>query len=225
MTDYQNLLKLALMEIRKITHEESIAWEKINSEAIHKINNHISKLEGVVFSVSDYLMIKVYKELNLDLYWVRLNMNLLNCEINVLYITVDALKFHPDRYIIKEKEESTPERQQYFAEYISLSHLAGNISHFITAKTDKVQGDIPFKTYLMKDNRTGYIKIGKSKIPKIRERTLQSEVPDCNILIIINSNVETELHELYQDKRVRGEWFRLSDMDIKYIKETYLRNQ
>ena len=36
--------------------------------------------------------------------------------------------------------------------------------------------------YLMLDNRNGYIKIGYSKTPEKREKTLQSEVPDITLL-------------------------------------------
>lgn len=74
--------------------------------------------------------------------------------------------------------------------------------------------------YLMIDNSNGYYKIGRSIKPKKRERTLQSEKPTIDLLFYWSSYliVETELHEYFADKRIRGEWFNLTDEDIQYIK-------
>jgi len=69
----------------------------------------------------------------------------------------------------------------------------------------------------MIDNRNGYIKIGKSKNINYREKTLQSEVPEIELLCYIDYNIEKELHSMCDDKRVRGEWFNLSKKDINLI--------
>ena len=74
--------------------------------------------------------------------------------------------------------------------------------------------------YVMIDKNTGYYKIGRSINPIIRERTLQSEKPTIDMLFNYPStnNCETELHDIYSKKRVRGEWFDLSGSDLKDIK-------
>jgi len=77
------------------------------------------------------------------------------------------------------------------------------------------------KTYLMKDESTGLIKIGRSVSPSIRERTLQAEKPTISLLKVCDSLVERELHEQYENNRVRGEWFNLSDEEIAKIVEEY----
>ena len=77
------------------------------------------------------------------------------------------------------------------------------------------------KTYLMLDNNNGYIKIGRSINPKKRETTLQSEKPDITLLKICDCNIETKLHKMFKDKRVRGEWFSLSKEDISYIVDPF----
>lgn len=77
------------------------------------------------------------------------------------------------------------------------------------------------KTYLMKDESTGFIKIGRSVSPSIRERTLQAEKPTISLLKVCDSLVERELHEQYENNRVRGEWFNLSDEEIAKIVEEY----
>lgn len=77
------------------------------------------------------------------------------------------------------------------------------------------------KTYLIKDNRTGATKIGKSNNPYKREKTLQSEVLSLELLYICDDNIESLLHKKYKDKRIRGEWFNLTDKDIEYIVNKY----
>jgi hypothetical protein len=75
--------------------------------------------------------------------------------------------------------------------------------------------------YLMKDKRNGYIKIGYSKTPEFREKTLQSEVPDIEMIYYNfgRLKLEKELHKAYDHKRIRGEWFELNIGDIEQIKE------
>lgn len=76
-----------------------------------------------------------------------------------------------------------------------------------------------FKTYLMHDSQRGYYKIGKSRNPKVRETTLQAELPTIDLIHVIDSDIELYLHQKFDAKRVRGEWFRLSQDDINYIKK------
>lgn len=66
------------------------------------------------------------------------------------------------------------------------------------------------KTYLMINTSTNYYKIGKSYNPILRERTLKAELPTLDIVSICNIDIERQLHEKFEIKRVRGEWFRLS---------------
>lgn len=81
--------------------------------------------------------------------------------------------------------------------------------------------------YLMKDQTNNYYKIGYSKTPEYRERTLQSEKP--TIEMICNKRLpsrklaeafEKALHSVFADKRHRGEWFRLDDNDVAQIVES-----
>jgi len=74
--------------------------------------------------------------------------------------------------------------------------------------------------YLMYDRNTGYYKIGISKDPKHREKTLQSEKPTIELFHKFKSNKETEtiLHSMFDKKRIRGEWFNLNSNDVEYIK-------
>ncbi len=78
--------------------------------------------------------------------------------------------------------------------------------------------------YLMKDTSTNYHKIGFSKTPEYRERTLQSEKPTIEMICYkklpsrkIAESFEKALHHVFADKRVRGEWFNLDSNDVVEI--------
>jgi len=73
------------------------------------------------------------------------------------------------------------------------------------------------KTYLIKNSRNGLYKIGKSYNPNFREKTLQSEEPDINMVKVWEYDIEEFLHRKYNDCRVRGEWFKLNKSQVNFI--------
>ena len=77
--------------------------------------------------------------------------------------------------------------------------------------------------YIMIDHNTKYYKIGKSDNPLKREKTLQSEKPTIELVYKFECEYgqEKELHNKYNSKRIRGEWFNLDVNDIEYIKTNY----
>jgi len=79
------------------------------------------------------------------------------------------------------------------------------------------------KVYVMIDKNTGYYKIGRSKNPNQREKTLQSEKPTIEMLFNRDARVKDEkkLHDMFDKKRVRGEWFDLKGSDLGLIKEYF----
>jgi len=84
----------------------------------------------------------------------------------------------------------------------------------------------PTNVYVMKDESNGFYKIGKSINPSIRESTLQAEKPSVTLIFSYSatSKHERELHKMFAEKRLRGEWFRLNQDDLSQIK-TYLENE
>lgn len=81
--------------------------------------------------------------------------------------------------------------------------------------------------YLMNDTANGYYKIGMSNSPAYRESTLQSEKP--TIVKVCQKKypsrkiaraVEAALHRVYENGRIRGEWFLLKEKDVWEIKQT-----
>jgi len=82
--------------------------------------------------------------------------------------------------------------------------------------------------YLMLDSNTGYHKIGISNKPEYREKTLQSEKPTIELIISksfpsrrIARSFEKALHESFNSKNVRGEWFNLDNEEVVQIKESF----
>ncbi len=79
----------------------------------------------------------------------------------------------------------------------------------------------PRKTiiYLMRNDRTGLIKIGHSRNPSAREETLQSQEPEVTLFWTHEGTTDDELrlHEEFAANRVRGEWFSLTPSQIEAI--------
>jgi hypothetical protein len=119
------------------------------------------------------------------------------CTDNIDDINNILLEKHIEQYMVMFNKEKTVKK-------ITVSHL-----------------------YIMTDTKNGFHKIGISKEPKHRESTLQSEKP--SILLIWSSpvpiknvnKIEAILHEKFSSKRIRGEWFDLSDDDIYFIKNSF----
>lgn len=76
--------------------------------------------------------------------------------------------------------------------------------------------------YLLKGDR-GFYKIGRAKNPKDRMKTFGVTLPfdvefECVIKASNMYELEAALHRYFVDKRGEGEWFSLSDQDVKRIK-------
>lgn len=77
--------------------------------------------------------------------------------------------------------------------------------------------------YLIHDTQTNCYKIGLSKNPSKRLSSLQTATP--NKLVLLHeietsrmSSLEKELHYKFQANHLNGEWYALSDNDIRYIR-------
>lgn len=83
--------------------------------------------------------------------------------------------------------------------------------------------------YLMVNEETGLIKIGRSKNPKYREGTLHSKEPTVHRVAFWKADKELEklLHDRYAKSRIRGEWFRLTFKqlnDLERFVQEYLQS-
>lgn len=71
-------------------------------------------------------------------------------------------------------------------------------------------------TYIMTDN-TGLYKIGRSSNIETRLKQLSIGNPSLILLLYIEGNYEKDLHDKFANKHVKGEWYRLSKSDLKWI--------
>ena len=96
---------------------------------------------------------------------------------------------------------------------------------FMSKKQNKKTANVnhlkTIKTYIIKDDLNNTYKIGRSIDPLKREKTLQSEKPNLKLIKIFENNIEKELHDLYKHCRLRGEWFKLNKVQLKYICKNY----
>lgn len=81
--------------------------------------------------------------------------------------------------------------------------------------------------YIMQNRQNNYYKIGRSIDTEHREKTLQSQEPDIVLIEKWSASAEVEimLHRRFKEKRLRGEWFKLTDDDLEEIRafmESYL---
>lgn len=80
----------------------------------------------------------------------------------------------------------------------------------------KAPNEIRKRLYLIRNERNGYYKIGISRNPFDRVRTLQSEEPELSLIGHWEADIEKERywHNVFKDCRLRGEWFSLSEDQV-----------
>ena len=130
----------------------------------------------------------------------------------------------------ESKENLITVIKKFGADYTSA--VLTNISDYQPIETREIEASTDKKdnacyVYLMHDTANGYYKIGISNKPYYREKTLQSEKPTIELIASkkfpvrkIAESIEKSLHSVYDDKRLRGEWFELDENDVKNIIES-----
>jgi hypothetical protein len=84
--------------------------------------------------------------------------------------------------------------------------------------SDTEQAESQDFIYLMR-HRNGLVKIGRSRNPVAREKTLQAEDPRLEMFFYGNGDkhIERRLHRIFHELRVRGEWFKLERRHVDWI--------
>jgi hypothetical protein len=104
------------------------------------------------------------------------------------------------------------------AEQMELLDSLEHRRRFIRRDCDYKNGFV----YLLK-GENGLYKIGRSKTPEIRISTITKAIAPFDIQTINTAfypdcyKAESDLHKLFANKRVRGEWFELGDDDVMTI--------
>lgn len=114
----------------------------------------------------------------------------------------------------RAKEEKEQKRLRLLDEQIE-NDLKAIIEQSEHKKTNSSKSYL----YLMKCNRTGYYKIGRSKNPAHRERTLQAETPTIQMVASFKDKdfYEKAWHIHFEKERLRGEWFNLTRAQVAYF--------
>ena len=73
----------------------------------------------------------------------------------------------------------------------------------------------------MKDKNTGLVKIGSSSDISVRIQTLSCGNPYLSILAVLDKNIEKELHLKFADKKIKGEFYNLTNEDVSHIIKKY----
>ncbi|QDV12798.1 hypothetical protein CA51_26840 [Rosistilla oblonga] len=117
-------------------------------------------------------------------------------------------------------EETASEKKTQFAHGPPVPKHPGTTTAETNPPCQVVESSEPqMFVYLMKNELNGYYKIGRSKSPRYRERTLQSQEPEVSLKWKMEGTNEDEkhLHRKYKDVRLRGEWFSLTHQDVQWI--------
>jgi len=83
---------------------------------------------------------------------------------------------------------------------------------------------IPPKEYIYLTKSDFGYKIGKTTRPDKRPLSVAGNMPiKLSVIAIIevpnSKEAERRLHSLFDDKRLRGEWFALTDEDVEFVKQ------
>ena len=95
----------------------------------------------------------------------------------------------------------------------------------IESKKDKVKVDLDCHIYLLKDSIRGVYKIGRAR--DVKTRVAQIKTANAGVVFIASypgkESDEINLHNTFdeQNKRVSGEWFKLSCFDLLFIDEYF----
>jgi len=158
-------------------------------------------------------------------YWTysgETNLSLIRMNINS---RESSIKYY-NKWLSEYKKNSL-ERSMYEVKIDELKEDITLLKVIITEYQDLIKpqsinkNKTPKQTYIIKNKRNNLYKIGRSSNPKNREKTLQSEEPLIEIIKTWNEDIEYELHSNYKEYRVRGEWFKLSKTQVRYICTKY----
>lgn len=148
----------------------------------------------------------------------KLNRKDMDSNFNLFYNKFENIK---DCKLFKIEEFKFLDSAKSSIPIIGTSKFLKLIEEKNTCHKTKIERIRTVYTYLMIDKSNNAVKIGKSVNPLKRERTLQSEKISIKLIYAVDKDIENKLHKKYRDKRIRGEWFRLTKKDIHCIISKY----
>lgn len=79
-----------------------------------------------------------------------------------------------------------------------------------------------FFTYLIYDKGNNLYKIGRTKNPKQRLKTIHTSNPNAEYVFWFKKDYEKELHKQYVNSKERLEWFNLEEHHLESLISLYL---
>lgn len=128
----------------------------------------------------------------------------------------------PLMYTVQEENKIIDTQKELYI--ISKNNLIESMNDLINIITDKTECDDKnsfFFTYLAIDQLSKEIKVGKTFDIKTRENVMRTANPRLKIFAKVDKDIESEVHENLKNKRVIGEWFKLSANDLKRVFDEY----
>ena len=205
-------IQTALNVVRELENKR-IDWCRSNKTEIKKLY----PVKGKIYQIVDIKNAFRYR-------WDSDNLN-----DDVYFFKANDIRFTPHRDFDTAYGDEKPTVKGVVLD-CNLNEINSDIRIYITnlkevddEKTPQKLRSNFTKVYVMIDKNTGFYKIGRSINPVERERTLQSEKPTIEMLFNHDARVkdEKELHNMFNDKRVRGEWFDLNGSDLNKIREYF----
>jgi len=136
-------------------------------------------------------------------------------KIDLENISEKKLKYKLNEFIYNHHKKEFKKTDEYYKKQIEIEKQNQIIINKHLKKSYNQ------KTYLMKNKLNGLYKIGKSINPKYREKTLQSQEPEIEMVKVWQKDIENDLHFKYKKYRKRGEWFKLNKTQVKHICTKY----
>tara|TARA_R110000803_G_C11920573_1_gene314285 strand:+ start:54 stop:842 length:789 start_codon:yes stop_codon:yes gene_type:complete len=208
------------LEIKHILSKEDFLRDFfIDTIRYHTHYSNIYSVKDSDIDLDTFYMLDTFKE---KIEYVRYFYNVLvdlyfSCDEIITEISEDYIDKQFTIYTEKWINEML--KDEYI---IYLKNINNRKSIEVSNKQNtKAKGILKQKTYILKDNNTGYYKIGKSNNPLNREKTLQSEKPTYTLIKTFKNNIEKDLHNKYKKERIRGEWFNINNIQLKYICTNY----
>ena len=190
-----------------------IEWCRLNKEEIKKLYPKKGKIYQIVDNKSAFKYRHYSDNLNDEVYFFKV--------LNTTFAPHRDFEqdYGDERPTVKGVVLDCNLNEVFSQDQIYITNLK-EVNNSSTLK--KLQSDFT-KVYVMIDKNTGYYKIGRSINPEKRERTLQSEKPTIEMLFNHDARVadEKQLHNMFVDKRVRGEWFDLNGSDLNKIRNYF----
>lgn len=123
------------------------------------------------------------------------------------YGFVEGIDFIVVQRRLPAKKEGQRGGDRRTFEYFCSKNMATKLSQ-VEKPLSKRQGKGEKKTYIVRSTISGLIKIGKSFTPEQRIRTLSFQSGgNLKALLILDRDIESDLHSRFCSLRVHGEWF------------------